>query len=113
MSAFADRFKSKQEQLPLAIKCLDFMNDTAPSVRDLFLGVFDDAGKQLVKGGSVLLWIDGNRLKCLVNLGSVNEKGWGIIKDPRHLWESLEAIIDAGEIDWKITENTQPESTPY
>lgn len=113
MSAFSDRYKSEDPQLSTAIKALDFMVDVCPSVRDIFQGVFNEAGEMIVKGGSILIFCDGNRLKFVVNLASTKEKGWGIIVEPRNIWDSLELAIVRGDVDWRIAENSPSESTPY
>lgn len=101
MSAYADRYKQKNEQLPLSIKVLDFMVDICPSVRDVLLGVFDDSGVELVKGASITIWAEGSRLKCVINVASGKEKGWLVISEPRYFWESLEKAIASEEVDWK------------
>ena len=113
MSAYADRFKQKADQIPTLSRCLEGLLKSCPNVHDMLFGAYDAEGQELVKGSSITFFMDGNRLKFVVRPKSHGEVGWGVIKDPLKPWDSIELALMSEEIDWKESKFTSPESTPY
>ncbi len=111
MANYADRFKRKEEQLPLAYAVIEPLRDTCPSVREILSGVLDDEGNELVKPASITFFMDGNRLKFLIRPKSQGEVGWGVVSECRKPFESIELALANGEIDWKCDKYTQSDST--
>ena len=101
MGIYADRFAKPQEQLPLAYAAVEPLRDICPNVREIFCGVVDDDGCEIVKSASITFWIDGNRLKFAIRPKSLGKVGWGVITDCRKPFESIELALAKDEIDWK------------
>lgn len=111
MASYADRFKGKDEQLPLAYAAVEPLRDICPSVREIFCGVLNDDGTELVKPASVTFFMDGNRLKFVIRPKSQGEVGWGIVSECRKPFESIELALAKGEVDWKSDKYAQSVST--
>jgi len=111
MASYADRFKQREEQLPLAYAAIEPLRDICPSVREVFTGVADSTGIELVKPASVTFFMDGNRLKFLIRPKLQGEVGWGVISDCRRPFECIELALQNGEVDWKSDKFNQSNST--
>jgi len=101
MSAYSDRFLRQAEQLPLAYACIEPLRDICPSVREIFCGVSDDDGIEIVKSASITFFMDGNRLKFAIRPKSLGKVGWGVVSECRKPFESIELALAKDEIDWK------------
>lgn len=114
MASYADRFKKPDEQLPLAYAAIEPLRDICPSVRELFCGVFDDEGTEIVKSASLTFFLDGNRLKFVIRPKGHGEQGWGVVNECRNPFESVELALIKGEVEWKESKIAQAGSTaPY
>ncbi len=114
MATYADRFKNADSQLPLAYAVIEPLRDICPSVREIFCGVVDDNGAELVKPASITFFMDGNRLKFAIRPKSHGEVGWGVVSECRKPFESIELALANGEVDWKADKFAQPNLTaPY
>ncbi len=111
MASYADRFKRKEEQLPLAYAVIEPLRDICPSVREILAGVIDTDGNEVVKPASITFFMDGNRLKFVIRPKSQGEVGWGVVSECRKPFESIELALAKDEIDWKIDKYTQSLST--
>jgi len=101
MSAYSDRFLKREEQLPLAYAAIEPLRDICPSVREIFCGVCDDDGVEVVKSASITIFMDGNRLKFAIRPKSLGKVGWGVISECRKPFESIELALANDEVDWK------------
>lgn len=113
MASYADRFKSNGDTLPIAAACLERLRETCPNVRELLLGVYDEDGAELVKRASLGIWLDGKHLKYVITPKDHGDKGWGVVRDPSNLFESIESDIVEDKVDWKGRKETGQELTPY
>ena len=111
MAAYADRFKKPEEQLPLAYAVLEPLRDICPSVREIFTGVVDSEGIEIVKPASILFFMDGNRLKFLIRPKDQGEQGWGVVDECRKPFESIELALNKDQVDWKLKKGAQSELT--
>jgi len=113
MSAYADRFQKPEEQLPLAFAVLEPLRDICPSVRDLFCGVVNGEGVEIVKPATIGFFMDGARLKFVIRPKGHGEQCWGVVSDVRNPFLSIDLALTKGECEWKEKPIAQSESTPY
>jgi hypothetical protein len=92
---------------------LEVLRTNCPNVRELFLGLYDDDGGEVVKRASLGIWLDGKHLKYVITPKDHGDKGWGVVRDAGDILGSIEADIVEDKVDWKGRKEPGQELTPY
>lgn len=112
MGFFSDRSKSTDAPNALAQKNLEFLRDSCPSVFEALCGVVDDDGKFTVNPLSLTVKTEGGQLIFSFSSKFSEETFFGTVKDPTHLFDSIEFALCNGQFKAISNRFIQRES-PY